>query len=233
MNQILRSVSAYTLVYLDDILIYGRSREENLQQVLEVLRILHHWNMKISLSKCQFMKTELRFLGFLVSASCVKSDPVKTWPKPTCVQELQRFLAPLYRLLRKDTPWKWGSSEESAFQQLKNMVINLPELAYPNPYIPYELHCDASDFGLGAVLVQIDRPIAFASKTLSPAEQNYTVLDIWTYDFTVVHRRGIDNADADALSRLMIPGDRKPVPRPTLNSQVATTCVISSSMNKF
>ncbi|KAG1394361.1 hypothetical protein G6F60_010905 [Rhizopus arrhizus] len=295
MTQILRSVSAYTLVYLDDILIYGRSREENLQQVLEVLRILHHWNMKISLSKCQFMKTELRFLGFLVSASGVKSDPtkidpIKTWPTPTCMQELQRFLgfctfyhkflhnlsrhaAPLYRLLRKDTPWKWGSREESAFQQLKNMVINLPELAYPNPYIPYELHCDASDFGLGAVLVQIGRPIAFASQTLSPAEQNYTVtereclavswslkhfhcyvhgatliiytdhaalrqllskkdpsgriarwvLDIWTYDFTVVHRREIDNADADALSRLMIPGDRKPVPRPTINSQVATT----------
>ncbi|KAG0736415.1 hypothetical protein G6F57_014086 [Rhizopus arrhizus] len=274
MNKVLGHVE-HAIVYLDDVLIYSKTREEHVQHVDAVLSILNQWNLKVNTKKCSFFKDEARFLGFIVTGTGVRSnpdkvEPIRTWPRPTKIPKLQSFLglcnfyhrfmknmssiaAPLYKLLRKDQGWRWEDAEEKAFQRLKEMMSELPELGYPDSNLPYEVHCDASNTGIGAVLVQMGRPIAFASKSLSPAQRNYSttereclavawalqhfhcyvhgcasltvytdhaalkailstkdpkgriarwIMDIASYEFTVFHKKGVDNADADALSRI-------------------------------
>jgi hypothetical protein len=260
--------------YIDDVIIFSKSYEEHIQDIERILARLDHYNLKISRKKCQWFRSEVRFLGFLVSKKGIRSDPekvevVKTWPTPTSVKAVQKFLGfcafyhrflanlsdmakPLYKLLHKDTKFIWTQEAEAAFQELKKKMADLPTLALPNPNIPFDLHTDASNVGLGAALVQNGRPIAFASRTLNQAESNYSttekeclaivwaldyfypyiygvnftiytdhaalksilsvkmprgriarwILAIQSYQFTIVHRKGKLNADADALSRL-------------------------------
>lgn len=264
------------MVYLDDVIVYSKDEKQHEQDVKALLERLEQYNLKISLKKCQFFKKDVRFLGFFVSGDGIRSDPSKvdaisTWPVPGNVKSLQRFLgfcafyhrfitdlsstaAPLYRLLKKDDKFEWNSGRQKAFDALKKRILVLPTLAYPDadPALPYDLHCDASDVGLGASLVQEGRPVAFASRTLTTAEKNYTttekeclaivwalnyfhpyvygaaltiytdhaalksilstkmprgriarwILTLKSYQFTIIHKNGSLNADADALSRL-------------------------------
>ncbi|KAG1239029.1 hypothetical protein G6F35_000323 [Rhizopus arrhizus] len=274
MHGILRGLPRI-MVYLDDIIVYSSSKEQHQQDLRNVLQRLNDYNLKISIKKCQFFQKEIKFLGFLVSGHGIRSDPskvevIKTWPTPSSVKQVQRFLGfcafyhrfianlstmakPLYKLLKKEERvFKWTPAAQEAFEQLKSRMVELPTLAYPNPEEPYDLHCDASDSGLGAILVQIGRPIAFASRTLTDPEQNYSttekeclaivwalnyfypylfgaqftiytdhaalksilstkmprgriarwILTIQSYQFTIIHKKGSLNADADALSRL-------------------------------
>lgn len=266
-----------TIIYLDDILAYNLTKEENIATVNEIFEILDKWNLKVNIGKCKFFQNEVKFLGFIVSGTGIRSNPEKVEPikkltSPSSVKELQQFLglctfyhrfiknlssiaSPLYKLLQKESTWSWTQKEESIFRELKETLMSLPELSYPNSNLPYEIHCDASNVGLGAVLVQAGRPIAFASKTLNRAQQNYSttekecmavswalqhfhcyvhgchslavhtdhaalkqilstkdpkgriarwVMDITSYDFSVVHIKGSKNQDADALSRLCV-----------------------------
>ncbi|KAG1139274.1 hypothetical protein G6F37_013186 [Rhizopus arrhizus] len=173
------------IVYLDDVLIFSPTKEAHKEHVFEVLRILNQWNLKLNLAKCKFFQQEAAFLGFIVTRNGLKSnpakvDPIRTWPRPSSSAELQSFLglsAPLYRLLKKNVPWSWKKLEEDAFQALKSALISLPELSYPDSNLPYALHCDASDTGVGAVLVQGGRPVAYASKSLTPAQRNYSTTE--------------------------------------------------------
>lgn len=80
MDSILQPASSFTIVYLDDILCFAPTKEESINQLKQVLSILHHWNMKISLPKCQFLQQEIKFLGFIVSGSAIKSNPDKVDP---------------------------------------------------------------------------------------------------------------------------------------------------------
>ncbi|KAG1034945.1 hypothetical protein G6F43_013323 [Rhizopus delemar] len=89
------------------------------------------------------------------------------------IKDLSAVAKPLYKLLKKEEQFDWSDEANAAFQNLKNQIMSLPTLAYPNPSLPYDLHCDASNFGLGSVLVQEGRPVAYASRTLTAAEQNY------------------------------------------------------------
>ncbi|CEP10415.1 hypothetical protein, partial, partial [Parasitella parasitica] len=154
MENILSSVSSFTIKYLDDVLCFAQTQEASLEQLKQVLYILNHWNMKLNLKKCQFLKQEVRFLGFIISGTGVKSNPdkilpIKSWKPPTCTQELMQFLgictfyhkfvhnladkaAPLYHLLKKDSPFLWTQQCEAAFQHLKSALIQLPELAFPD-----------------------------------------------------------------------------------------------------
>ncbi|KAG0778165.1 hypothetical protein G6F21_013097 [Rhizopus arrhizus] len=262
------------MVYLDDAILHSRTEEEHLEDLHRVLERLQSCNLKISLNKCQFFQPEVKFLGFLVSGAGIRSNPertkvIKTWPTPTGTKALMRFLGfcvfyhkfirdlsltakPLYNLLKKDVPFDWSPAAQEAFEKLKTQIMEMPTLAYPNPNQPYDLHCDASNVGLGAALVQGGRPIAFASRTLAPAEENYHttekeclavrwaldhfhplvhgakltvhtdhaalksilstkapngriarwIMELQSYQFDIVHKKGILNTDADALSRL-------------------------------
>ncbi|KAG0930503.1 hypothetical protein G6F57_011821 [Rhizopus arrhizus] len=231
MHGVLRGVKN-TMVYLDDVIIYSKTKEQHVQDLRNVLTKLDQYNLKISLKKCQFFQQEVKFLGFL--------QIYQQWPSPytTYCKKQEKFI--------------WNDKAQAAFEALKQRMVELPTLAYPDTEAPYDLHSDASDYGLGAVLVQRSRPIAYASRTLQPAELNYSttekeclavvwalnyfypylygadftiytdhaalrsilatkmprgriarwILTIQAYRFTVIHKKGSLNADADALSRL-------------------------------
>ncbi|GJP59963.1 hypothetical protein CLOP_g17017 [Closterium sp. NIES-67] len=145
--------------------------------------------------KCHFYKRELEYLGHLVGNNGLKVDPkkvvaVQNWPVPQDVGQIRSFLglanyfrrflenystvvAPLTALTRKGSAWEWTRQCQEAFDKVKTKLTNAPVLVLPDPSKPYEVVTDASTVGIGAVLLQEGRPVAFESRKLSPAEQRY------------------------------------------------------------
>ena len=225
MNDVLKDViGKFVLVYLDDIVIYSHSEEEHMLHLKIVLELLRAHKLYAKLSKCKFVQSELKFLGHIISAKGIQVDPakvsiVKDWPVPKSKHDMQKFLglanyfrkfimgyaqlvAPMQQLTKKDKDYAWTEECNAAFTGVKNALCAAPVLALPDLQRPFEVVCDASGVGLGAVLIQDGRPISFWAKRLSEAEQNYAVgeqemlavvhaLELWHCyldgpDFTVV-----------------------------------------------
>ena len=196
------------VTYLDDILIAGSSEEQHLQMLDEVLGRLEKAGLRVKPKKCEFMRTSVTYLGHRVDESglhplTLKMQAIRDAPTPESVPKLQSYLgmlsyygkfmpklsstlSPLYHLLKKDIPWEWGPEQERAFQESKNMLTAETFIAHFDPELPLTLACDASGYGLGAVLAHklpdklpdgSEKPIGFASRTLSPAERNYSQLE--------------------------------------------------------
>ncbi|GJP45154.1 hypothetical protein CLOM_g4567 [Closterium sp. NIES-68] len=191
------------IIYLDDILIYSRSREQHLKDLDAVFTLLHKNRLITKGSKCDFLKQELEFLGHVVSTEGVKIDPrkiktIQEWKPPTNLKELQSFLgfvnyvrcfipnmaglsAPLTDRLKDHDCFWWGEKQQAAFDQLKIALTSPPVLRISDPNRPYEVVTDASDIAIGAVLLQdFDdglQPVAYESRKLQGAEKNYTVHD--------------------------------------------------------
>ncbi|KAK3537590.1 hypothetical protein QTP70_016616 [Hemibagrus guttatus] len=192
------------IAYIDDILVYSSSMEEHVRMVREVLGRLQQHHLYAKLEKCEFHRSTVTFLGYVISRHGVEMDVVKVqavteWPAPTSVRELQRFLGfanfyrrfirnyssvagPLTSLLRgKPKKLTWTDLARSAFQQLKNCFTTAPILRHPDPDLPFVVEVDASSSGLGAVLSQRHsepsklHPCAFYSRKLTSAEVNYDV----------------------------------------------------------
>lgn len=188
------------LVYMDDILIYAKTREEHARILDEALTLLDEKNFYVKLSKCDFEQHELKFLGHIIGQEGIKVDPAKTqvvkdWPTPSSVKDIRSFLGlsnyfrkfvqgystlvePLTALTRKELIWNnqtWDTKCEQAFQGVKTALTNAPTLIMPNlAQGNYEVICDASLVGIGAVLTQEGKPIAYESSKFSPAERNWT-----------------------------------------------------------
>jgi hypothetical protein len=200
MNDMLRPyVGKFVVVYLDDILIFNKTAEEHLSHLRQVLQTLRENQFYANPKKCDFMKEEISFLGHRVSASGLKVDPKKVqavadWKVPRDVHGVcsflwlanyfQKFLqgyskmvVPLTDLTGKDMRFIWTSECEEAFEKVKHALTNAPVLAPPELGKPFKVVLDASGVGLGAVLLQDGRPVAFKSRKLSPAEHNYTVTE--------------------------------------------------------
>jgi hypothetical protein len=206
MNHILRDfLGKFVAVYLDDIIIYSNTFEQHLDHIQQVFEALRKANLKIKLKKCFFCYPEIEFFGHIVGRNGLKSDPkkiekVQNLPNPTNITELQSLLglfsyyrkfikdfskhaAPMLKLLKKEEPFVWGEKQKCAFEFLKECLINAPILQYPNFQQPFILLTDASGVGIGAVLAQIDedgneRAVAYASRSLTPAERNYGITDL-------------------------------------------------------
>ncbi|KAK3536465.1 hypothetical protein QTP86_013153 [Hemibagrus guttatus] len=192
------------IAYIDDILVYSSSMEEHVRMVREVLGRLQQHHLYAKLEKCEFHRSTVTFLGYVISRHGVEMDVVKVqavteWPAPNSVRELQRFLGfanfyrrfirnyssvagPLTSLLRgKPKKLTWTDPARSAFQQLKNCFTTAPILRHPDPDLPFVVEVDASSSGLGAVLSQRHgepgklHPCAFYSRKLTSAEVNYDV----------------------------------------------------------
>lgn len=190
--------------YLDDILIAGRTNDEHWTRVTEVLRRLQTAGVRLQLEKCVFAVSELPYLGFIISKDGLKTSPEKVravleTKRPENLQSLRAFLglvnyygkfiprlasvaAPLYQLLKKEVSWRWTSSQEEAWKLMKQLLTSAEVLCSYNPESPLILACDASPFGVAAVLAHrfpdgSERPIAYSSKSLSSAEKNYSQLD--------------------------------------------------------
>lgn len=193
----------HCFVYLDDIIIATSSFQDHCYYLRLVLRKLAENGLKINLDKCEFGCSELRYLGFLVNERGLQADPAKlepvlTYPLPQNIKELRRFLGmmswyrrfiphlaelstPLTDLLRKGVKWKWGEAQQTAFEKLRNHLVEPPVLGRPDFTLPFIIQTDASFSGLGAVLAQEvngeEMVIAFASRTLTKAEQKYSATE--------------------------------------------------------
>ena len=190
------------LVYLDDVIVVGRTFEEHLQNLQDVFTRLRAAGLKLQPKKCHLCSPEVEFLGHVVSAEGVSTDPKKiekvaNWPTPRSKKEVQQFLGlanyyrrfvenfaniakPLHRLTEKATKFEWSTDCQAAFEHLRQKLVSAPILAFPNLEKPFILDTDASDVGIGAVLSQLDdsgaeRVIAYASKALSKPERRYCV----------------------------------------------------------
>lgn len=193
MNRVFRPfLCRCVLVFFDDILIYSPDFETHMTHLGMVLNVMRDNSLKVNMKKCQFAKDRVEYLGHWVSANGVEADPEKVramieWPTPTNVRELRGFLGltgyyrrfvqnygakafPLTQLTRKDA-FAWSDTAQAAFEEFKRAMITLPVLALPDFEQPFVVETDASGTGLGAVLSQQQRPIAYYSQTLSPRAQ--------------------------------------------------------------
>lgn len=187
------------VVFFDDILVYSRSFEDHLSHLAQVLTILQkdHWFVKKS--KCKFAQTSIAYLGHVISAAGVATDPAKVdavlnWPVPSNVKELRSFLGlagyyrrfvrhfaiiakPLTALLKKGVFYVWTQDQEISFNTLKQAVISAPVLALPNFNQPFAIETDACKNGVGAVLLQNGHPLAFISKPLGVKTQGLSTYE--------------------------------------------------------
>lgn len=188
------------LVYIDDILIPSDTVEENLEVLRQVLLLLKKYSFNVNFSKCQFLKTKLEYLGYILSDQGITlskrhSEAVEKFPVPRNVMELQRFLGlvgyfrkfvkdfaqkakPLYSLLKKSTAFNFDKQCLEAFRVLKTDLTTFPVLRLYNPRLQTELHTDASSVALAAILLQRQddkalAPIAFYSQATNSAESRY------------------------------------------------------------
>lgn len=193
----------FAFAYLDDIIVIGRTMEEHLSNLKQVFRRLRDANLRINPEKCEFFKSETKYLGHVVSAQGIHTDPdkiaaIRELPAPTTLKELRRFLGivswyrrfvpefatlafPLTSMLKKGKHWRWTEDQQTVYEILKVRLTEAPVLACPDFSVPFTLQTDASDYGLGAVLTQVldgaERVIAYASRVLNGAEKNYSATE--------------------------------------------------------
>ncbi len=186
-------------IVVDDILVWGATIEEHDTNLCKVLNRCQEINMKLNLSKCHFRVDSVRYVGHEITSKGLKPDSekvkaIKDMPAPSDQAGVQRFLgvlnylhkfiknmsaktAPLRELLHKDVAFIWGESQNHAFNILKNDLCSAPILKYFDPSKPVKLSADSSKSGLGACCLQDDLPVAYASRSLTPAEMNYAQIE--------------------------------------------------------
>jgi hypothetical protein len=190
----------WVVVYLDDLLIYSKTKAEHLQHLRSVLALLRKNGLYAKLSKCSFMQDETEFLGHTVTKDGIKTSAgltqaIRDWPTPKSTKDVQQFLGlaqfyqqyvsgfaeialPLSSLLANNTPFTWTHNQHTAFLQLKRAISSAPVLRIFDPDLATIVETDASAYAIGAVLMQMDRqgnnhPVAFTSRKLQSAERNY------------------------------------------------------------
>jgi hypothetical protein len=200
MNHALRAfLGRFVVVYFDDILVYSKSLDEHIDHLHCVLTVLRKEKLYANLKKCSFCLDKVVFLGFVVGAKGITVDEekvkaIKEWPTPKSITEVRSFhglasfyrrfvkdfstlAAPLTEIVKKSVGFKWGSEQDRAFIEIKERLCGAPLLALPDFSKTFEIECDASGIGIGAVLMQEKRPIAYFSEKLNGAVLNYPTYD--------------------------------------------------------
>ncbi|GMH17778.1 hypothetical protein Nepgr_019619 [Nepenthes gracilis] len=201
MNRIFQPyLDKFVIVFIDDILVYSKSSEEHEEHLRTTLQILREHRLFAKLEKCEFWLEEVGFLGHVVSKEGISVDPMKVeavvkWNRPTSVTEVRSFLGlagyyrrfvenfsqiavPLTQLTKKDAKFEWTKDCEESFQTLKDRLTSDPVLTIPNESGGLIVYCDASKIGLGCVLMQHGRVIAYGSRQLKDHERNYPTHDL-------------------------------------------------------
>lgn len=186
--------------FIDDIIIGGKTIEECKSRLLEVLARLDKYNVRINLSKCKFFQTKVEYLGHVLEGNNIYPNPEKVRaiieaPIPKNVQQLQSYLGllnyycrfvpnlsseihELYKLLRNDADFVWAEKCQRSFEKSKQLLTSNQVLELYDPDKEIVVSADASPYGVGAVLSHVvngeEKPVLFASSSLSPAEKNYS-----------------------------------------------------------
>ncbi|GJV56425.1 putative reverse transcriptase domain-containing protein [Tanacetum coccineum] len=155
-------------VFIDDILIHSRNKEEHANHLRIILELLKKEKLYAKFSKCDFWIHIVQFLGHLIDSQRFHFDPAK----------IEAIAKSFTELTQKNKKYIWGEDQESAFQLLKQKLYEALILALPEGNNDFVVYCDASHQGLGAVLMQRDKVIAYASRQLKPHEENYTTHDL-------------------------------------------------------
>ena len=201
-----------TSVYIDNVIIGAKSdptgKLDNLkfheQSVQDILEVFREHKLYLKLEKCEFLKTQVEYLGFVITGDHVMMDPikvdeVKSWPVPTNLKQLCSFISfinfywrfikefshiaqPLHELTKINIKWTWNKEHQDTFDKLKDLICDAPVLTYPDPEKPYMVETNASNYAVGVVLSQKQdngkwHPIAYLSKSMDEHQQNYDIHD--------------------------------------------------------
>ena len=208
MNKVLQGIQhKFTISYLDDLLIYSKTWDEHMEHIQVVFDRLREAGLKLKMSKCDFLKQEVNYLGHVVSASGVKPDPekiraIKELAPPKNVKETRSLLGlcgwyrrfidgyakitrPLTELTKKNRPFIWTEECQKAFEKLQCALTEAPILAFPDVNKPYKLYTDASNGAIGAALVQEsalgERVIQYLSHQLNETQQRWPIIEKEAY----------------------------------------------------
>ncbi|GJZ15501.1 putative reverse transcriptase domain-containing protein [Tanacetum coccineum] len=241
MNRVCKPyLDKFVIVFIDDILIYSKSKKEHEEHLRQILKLLKKEELYAKFSKCEFWISRVQFLGHVIDCQGIhvypaKIESIKDWASPKTPTKIRQFLglAGYYRrfiegfskIAQKGVKFDWGDKQEATFQLLKQKLCSAPILALPEGSEDFIAYCDASKKGLGAVLMQREKVISYASRQLKIHEKNYTTHDLelgtvhildqkelnmrqhrWLellsdYDCEIRYHPGKANVVADALSR--------------------------------
>ncbi|GJR09157.1 putative reverse transcriptase domain-containing protein [Tanacetum coccineum] len=243
MNRVCKPyLDKFVIVFIDDILIYSKDEKEHEEHLKAILELLKKEKLYAKFSKCEFWIPKVQFLGHVIDSRGIHVDPakiesIKDWASPKTPTEIRQFLGlaiedrrfiegfskiakSMTKLTQKGIKFDWGEKEENAFQLIKQKLCSAPILALPEGSEDFVVYCDASHKGLGDVLMQREKVIAYASRQLKVHEKNYTTHDLelgsvkelnmrqrcWLellidYDCDIRYHPGKANVVADALSR--------------------------------
>jgi hypothetical protein len=187
MNEVLKDfIRKFVIVYLDDILVYSKTKEEHLRHLTSVMERLHQEKLLINLKKSSFMNKELIYLGFVISSNELNMDPekvraIREWPSPSSIFEVRSFhgLTSFYRkfiinvsgictpmldnVKKKHKSFSWREEAEKSFKVLKKKITEQRILVLPDFVKTFQVRCDASGLDIGEVLSQDNSPVAFIS----------------------------------------------------------------------
>ncbi|WVZ76454.1 hypothetical protein U9M48_024430 [Paspalum notatum var. saurae] len=201
MNSVfMNELDKFIVVFIDDVLVYSKNEQKHEEHLRIVLSRLREHKLYAKFSKCAFWLKEVAFLGHILSAKGVAVDPSKVedvlnWKQPQTVTEIRSFLGlagyyhrfikdfsriakPMTALTQKNAKFAWSPKCKEAFGMLKKLLTSAPVLAQPDITKPFDVYCDASGSGLGCVLMQEGRVIAYASSQLRKHEVNYPTHDL-------------------------------------------------------
>ncbi|GJW20065.1 putative reverse transcriptase domain-containing protein [Tanacetum coccineum] len=201
MNRVCKPyLDKFVIVFIDDILIYSKNKQEHEEHLKLILELLKKEELYAKFSKCEFWIPKVQFLGHVIDSEGIHVDPakiesIKDWTSPKSPMEIRQFLGlagyyrrfiegfskiakPMTKLTQKKVKFVWGDKQEAAFQLLKQKLCSAPILALPEGSEDFIAYCDASKKGLGAVLMQREKVISYASRQLKIHEKNYTTHDL-------------------------------------------------------
>lgn len=233
MNQALRPfIGKFVVVYFDDILVFSTTMDDHIQHLREILTVMRHNKFYAAINKCKFAKNSVLFLGYIISEKGLSVDQskvaaIQSWPTPTNISAVRSFhglasfyrrfiphfssiVAPITNTIRGGK-FLWTSEASTSFDLIKQKLITAPILVLPDFSSTFELHCDASKVGIGAILSQHGRPVAYFSEKLSGARSRYSTYDIEFYAVVqaikhwrhyLFHREFVLYTDHDSLKHL-------------------------------
>ncbi|GKB84585.1 putative reverse transcriptase domain-containing protein [Tanacetum coccineum] len=201
MNRVCKPyLDKFVIIFIDDIMIYSKNKQEHKEHLKLILELLKKVELYTKFSKCEFWIPKVQFLGHVINSKGIHVDPakiesIKDWASPKSPTEIRQFLGlagyyrrfiegfskiakPMTKLTQKKIQFVWGDKQEAAFQLLKQKLCSAPILALPEGSEDFIAYCDASKKGLGAVLMQREKVISYASRQLKIHEKNYTTHDL-------------------------------------------------------